>query len=64
MKLNMTNMDKNYLLSDVVSIALTYFLNSLRPILKYAIQFFLIDTPQNVLQRLKKTGPLQPPKSV
>jgi hypothetical protein len=54
MKLNIINIDENYLSSDVVSIALAYFLNLLHPSLEYAIQFFVIDTPQNLLQGLKK----------
>jgi hypothetical protein len=49
MKSNRINIDGNYLSSDVVSIALAYFLNSQHPSLKYAIQFLLIDTPQNLL---------------
>jgi hypothetical protein len=53
MKLNITNIDQNDLLSDVLSITLVYFLNLLHPSLKYAIQFFLINTPQNLLQALK-----------
>jgi hypothetical protein len=52
-KSNITNIDENYLSSDLVSIALIYFLNQLHPSLKYAIQFFLIDTSQNLLQALK-----------
>jgi hypothetical protein len=54
MKLNRTNRDENYLSSDVVSIVLTYFLNTLHQSQKYAIQFFLIDTSQNHLQALEK----------
>jgi hypothetical protein len=50
----MTNIDENYLSSDVVSIALAYFLNPPHPSLKCAIQFFLIDISQNLLQGLKK----------
>jgi hypothetical protein len=53
-KLNITNVNKKYLLSDVVSIALAYFLNLPHPSLKYDIQFFLIDIPHNLLQGLKK----------
>jgi mannose/fructose/N-acetylgalactosamine-specific phosphotransferase system component IIC len=53
MKLNITNIDENYLSYDVVSIALVYFLNLLHLSLNYAIQFFLIDIPQNLLQGLK-----------
>jgi hypothetical protein len=53
-KLNKTIRDENYLSSDVISIALTYFLNSPHPSLKYAIQFFLIDITQNLLHALKK----------
>jgi hypothetical protein len=45
---------KNRLSSDVVSIASTYFLNSAHPSLKYGIQFWLIQTPQNPMQTLKK----------
>jgi hypothetical protein len=54
MKLNITNINENYLSFDVVSIPLAYFLNSPHPSLKYAIQFFLIYIPQNLLQALKK----------
>jgi hypothetical protein len=54
MKLNKTNIDENYLSSDVVSITLAHFLNPLHPSLKYVIQFFLIDTSRNLLQALKK----------
>jgi hypothetical protein len=43
MKLNRINIDENYLSSGVVSIALSYFLNSAHRSLKYAIQFFLIN---------------------
>jgi hypothetical protein len=53
MKLNITNIDENYLSSDIVSIAFAYFLNPLQPSLKYIIEFFLIDTPQMLLQRVK-----------
>jgi hypothetical protein len=56
MKLNITNVDENCLSSDVVSIALAYLLNPSHPSPKYAIQFFLINTPQNLLQTLKKLG--------
>jgi hypothetical protein len=54
MKLNIINIDENYLSSDIVSITFTYFLNPLHSSLKYAIQFFLIDNFQNVLQALNK----------
>jgi hypothetical protein len=54
MKLNRITIDGKYLSSDVVSIALTHFLNTLHPSLKHAIQFSLIDTPQSLLQALKK----------
>jgi hypothetical protein len=54
MKLNRTNIDQNYLSSDVVFIVLTSSLNPLHPSLKYVIQFFLINTFQNLLQALKK----------
>jgi hypothetical protein len=50
----MTKIDENYLSFDVVSIALAYFLNSLHLSLEYAIQFFLIDILQNLLQGFKK----------
>jgi hypothetical protein len=53
MKLNRTNGDENYLSSEVVSIALTCFLNPPHLSLKYAIQFFLIDPPQNILHIFK-----------
>jgi hypothetical protein len=53
MKLNRTNVDENYLLSEVVSIALTYLLNPPRSSLKHAVQFVVIDTPQNFLHALK-----------
>jgi hypothetical protein len=54
MKMPRTFMDETCLSSDVASIAFAYFLNSLHPSLKYAIQFSLIQTPQNPLQGLKK----------
>jgi hypothetical protein len=44
----------NFLSSDIASISFTYFLNSTHLSLKYGIQFFKIDTPQNLLQALKK----------
>jgi hypothetical protein len=53
-KLNIINIDETYLSSDVVFIARAYVLNPPHLSLKYAIQFFLIDTPQNFLQGLKK----------
>jgi hypothetical protein len=40
MKLNITNINENYLAAGVVFIALVVFLNALLPSLKYAIQFF------------------------
>jgi hypothetical protein len=48
MKSNRINIDENYLSSDVVSMALTYFLNPQRPSLKY------FNALQNLLQRLEK----------
>jgi hypothetical protein len=48
-KMRRTFTDKTCLSSDIVSITFIYFLNSLFPSLKYLIQFFLIDTPQNRL---------------
>jgi hypothetical protein len=54
MKMRRTFIDKTCLSSDVASIAFAYFLNSARRNLKYAIQFLLIQTPQNPLQALKK----------
>jgi hypothetical protein len=53
MKMRKTFIYKTCLSSDVASIAFAYFLNSLHPSLKYAIQFSLIQTPQNPLQALK-----------
>jgi hypothetical protein len=50
MKLNLTQIEENYLSSEVIDFALAYFLNPSYPSLKYATHFFLIDTPQNVLQ--------------
>jgi hypothetical protein len=47
-------LDKNCSSSDLVSIALTYFLKSPHPSLKYGIQFFVIETIQNPLQAFKK----------
>jgi hypothetical protein len=38
----------------MASITFAYFLNSVHPSLKYAIQFLLIQTPQNPLQALEK----------
>jgi hypothetical protein len=54
MKMHRTFIGKTCLSSDVVSVAFTGFLNSAHPSLKYGIQFFKIDTPQNLLQALKK----------
>jgi hypothetical protein len=54
MKFNIINLDENNLSSDIVSIAWAYFLNPPHPSLKYPIQFFLIDTLQNLLQTFKK----------
>jgi hypothetical protein len=54
MRMRKTSIDKNCLPSDVASITFAYFLNSAHRSLKYAIQFLLIQTPQNLLQRLKK----------
>jgi hypothetical protein len=47
MKLNRADIDENYLSSDLVSIALPYFLNRSYRSLKCSMQFFLIDIPQN-----------------
>jgi hypothetical protein len=54
MKMRRTFIDKTCLSSDVAFIAFAYFLNSAHPSLKYAIQFLLIQTPQNPLQGFKK----------
>jgi hypothetical protein len=54
MKIHRTFIDKTCLSSDVASITFTYFLNSAHTSLKYAIQFLLIQNPQNPLQTLKK----------
>jgi hypothetical protein len=54
MKLSRNNIDGNCLSTDVASIALAYFLNPPHPSLKYVIQFFLINNPQNLLQALKQ----------
>jgi hypothetical protein len=54
MKMRRTFIDKTCLSSDVASITFTYFLSSLYPSLKYAIQFLSIQTPQNLLQALKE----------
>jgi hypothetical protein len=54
MKMHRTFIDKTCLSSDVVSIIFTCFLNSAHPSLKYGIQFFKINTPQNLLQAFKK----------
>jgi hypothetical protein len=40
--------------SDVVFIPLADFLNSPHPSLKYAIQFLLIQTPENVSEGIKE----------
>jgi hypothetical protein len=64
MKMRITFIDKTCLSSEVASIAFAYFLNSAHRSLKYAIQFLLIQTPQNPLQTLKKTDPRQPGESV
>jgi hypothetical protein len=54
MKMRRIFIDETYLSSDVASIAFAYFLISVHRSLKYAIQFLLIQTPQNPLQALKK----------
>jgi hypothetical protein len=54
MKLNRMKIDENHLSSDVVSIALTHFLNALYTSLKYAIQFFLIDALKIFYRHSKK----------
>jgi hypothetical protein len=54
MKMHITLKDKTCLSSDVVSITFIYFLNSAHSSLKYGIQFFMIDAPQNLLQALNK----------
>jgi hypothetical protein len=53
MRMRRTFFDKNPLKSDVISIALAYFLNSPHPSLKYAFQFLLIQIAQNSLQAFK-----------
>jgi hypothetical protein len=53
MKLNRTNINGNCLSFDLISIVLADFLNLPHLSLKYAIQFLLIQTPQNVFQALK-----------
>jgi hypothetical protein len=54
MKLSRTNGDGNGLSFDVVFISLVYFLDLPHRSVKYAIQFLLIQIPQNLLQALKK----------
>jgi hypothetical protein len=54
MKMRKTFIHKNYLSSDVVSIAFTYFLTPPYPSLKYPIQFFSIEVAQHCLQGFKK----------
>jgi hypothetical protein len=54
MKMPRTFIDETCFSSDVASIAFAYLLNSAHSSLKYAIQFLLIQTPQNPLQALKK----------
>jgi hypothetical protein len=49
-----TYTDKTCLSSDLASISFAYFLNSAHRSLKYAIQFLLIQTSQNLVQALKK----------
>jgi hypothetical protein len=55
MKMHRTVMNKTCSRSEVVSIIFIYFLNSAHLSLKYGIQFFKIDTPQNLLQAFKKS---------
>jgi hypothetical protein len=50
----MINVDENHLSFDLVPIVLARFLNPPHPSLNHAIQFVLIDIPQNLLQGLKK----------
>jgi hypothetical protein len=52
-KLNITNIDENYLSYDVVFIARAYFLNKLHPSLKYAIQFFVTNALKTSCRDLK-----------
>jgi hypothetical protein len=54
MRMRRTLIYKNYLSSDVISIAFAYFLNSAHSSLKYDSQSLLIQTSQNPLQALKK----------
>jgi hypothetical protein len=53
MKMCKTFIDKTYLSFDVASIAFAYFLSSAHRSLKYAIQFLLIQIPQNRLKAFK-----------
>jgi hypothetical protein len=53
MKLNIINLDENYLSSELFSIALTWFWNRLDSSWKYRVQLFLIAPHQNLLQALK-----------
>jgi hypothetical protein len=54
MKMRRTFRDKTCLSSNVAFITFAYFLISAHRSLKYAIQFVLIQTPQNPLQAFKK----------
>jgi hypothetical protein len=54
MKLSRNNICRNCLSYDVVSITFTYFLSTAYTSPKYGIQFFSIDTPQNLLQASEK----------
>jgi hypothetical protein len=54
MKLSRTNVDKNCLSFDLVSVSFTYFVNPAHRSLKYDIQFLSINTPQHLLHAPKK----------
>jgi hypothetical protein len=56
MEIDRNFMDESCSASDAVSIAITNLSNPAYPRSKYSIQFFLAETSQNRLQRLKELG--------
>jgi hypothetical protein len=50
----LTRIDENYKSSGVVFIAWTDLLNPPHPRPEYVIQFALVDSPQNLVEELKK----------
>jgi hypothetical protein len=64
MKLSRNNIRRNCLSSDIVSIAFAHFLITVHPSPEYDIQFFSIDTPENLVPASQKASHRQPDESV